>query len=672
MKNLNKIMLIITLNLTFSYCVNSTPINQFINSVSPPMNSNVVVKSSNIQINFMQDMNGSLMTDENIKLFGYQTGLMTASLDYNSVTKTLTINPVNNFKNGEKISLTLTSGIKTIANESISPFVYSFKTKALGGTGIFTKSSGIPTIQVPYIISGDVDKDGDLDLLISEKIYKNNGNAVFTFYSSISVSGYPVMADFDNDGDLDIQETSNNITYFFQNNGNGDFIQTTSYPGLNGSIGDLNGDGYFDMVYFSNQNNTDVYIVKNSNGISSIDTTYQINHSCFNPQYVYSDRVMIDDLNNDGTLDLVAINGLGFAGPNIGFYSLCKTYHSFTNNGIGRFSVQTFYSQILSDYSPEVLFVGGSKTFDYDNDGFNDMISPGLNLKNDGTGLHIDRGYFNIYNNSLDADFNGDGYIDLINIFGAASYLIQYINNGDGSFTRNILFINSYSFVSSASGDFDNDGDIDIAEYENYGNEVAILLNGDSPLPVELTSFTSSVISNSVKLNWSTSNEQNNSGFEIQKSLVKNKTPEAWSKIGFEEGQGNSSSSADYSFEDKNLSSGKYKYRLKQIDFNGNFEFYDLSNEVVIGIPASTELMQNYPNPFNPVTNISYRLSENSFVTIKVFDNSGREVKTLLNEFKEAGYFTTEFNGSDLASGIYFYKLTAGNFVQTKKLSLVK
>ena len=97
-----------------------------------------------------------------------------------------------------------------------------------------------------------------------------------------------------------------------------------------------------------------------------------------------------------------------------------------------------------------------------------------------------------------------------------------------------------------------------------------------------------------------------------------------------------------------------------------------LTCKVIIGIPSTTELIQNYPNPFNPVTNISYRLSENGFVTLRVFDNSGREVKTLVNEFKQAGYYTDIFNGSDLASGVYFYKLSFGDFVQTKKLSLVK
>ncbi|MBK8984205.1 MAG: T9SS type A sorting domain-containing protein [Ignavibacteria bacterium] len=191
-------------------------------------------------------------------------------------------------------------------------------------------------------------------------------------------------------------------------------------------------------------------------------------------------------------------------------------------------------------------------------------------------------------------------------------------------------------------------------------------------MPVELSTFTSSVNLNSVKLNWSTSLEQNNSGFEIQRSDNDAAGQEAWKKAGFVNGAGNSSVQNNYSYEDKNLSSGKYKYRLKQIDFNGGYEYFMLTGEAVIGIPLSTELQQNYPNPFNPVTNISYRLSESGFVTLKVFDNSGREVKTLINEYKEAGYYKAVFDGSGLASGIYFYKLSADNFNQTKKLSLVK
>ena len=321
-------------------------------------------------------------------------------------------------------------------------------------------------------------------------------------------------------------------------------------------------------------------------------------------------------------------------------------------------------------YKSVIIIIKDSKSFDNNNDGFIDIQSPDVLLRNIGNGSYSYYGGIGLFSNFTEADYNGDGYIDIL-ANDLTSFFYLYTNDGNGNFETNTINLTS-RYSRSTTGDLDNDGDIDLIAQNYNTGEVEILLNGDSPLPVELNSFTSQINSNSIKLNWSTSSEQNNSGFEIQRSAVKNGTPDTWTKIGFTEGHGNSNSTAEYSFEDKNLSSGKYKYRLKQIDFNGNFEFYDLSNEVVIGTPTSTELMQNYPNPFNPVTNISYRLSENGFVTLKVFDNSGREVKTLINEFKEAGYYTNEFNGSDLASGIYFYKLTAGDFVQTKKLSLVK
>jgi len=134
----------------------------------------------------------------------------------------------------------------------------------------------------------------------------------------------------------------------------------------------------------------------------------------------------------------------------------------------------------------------------------------------------------------------------------------------------------------------------------------------DDPLPVELTSFTSTVNQRNVTLKWTTEREDNNSGFEIERgetSNVKGETLNDWNKIGFVQGQGNSNTIHPYSFEDKKLFSGKYKYRLKQIDYNGNFEYFDLLNEVVIGTPEKFSLSQNYPNPFNPKTVISYQLA---------------------------------------------------------------
>lgn len=190
----------------------------------------------------------------------------------------------------------------------------------------------------------------------------------------------------------------------------------------------------------------------------------------------------------------------------------------------------------------------------------------------------------------------------------------------------------------------------------------------DPLLPVELSSFVSAVNDNSVVLNWTTASETNNSGFDIERSSING----TWSKIGNVSGNGTSAVGHDYTFTDKNLSSGVYNYRLKQIDFNGNFEYHNLSNEVVIGIPVKYDLSQNFPNPFNPSTKINYDLPFDGEVSIKIFDMSGKELKTLVDELKTAGYHSVEFNASGLASGVYFYSISAGSFTATKKMILLK
>lgn len=198
----------------------------------------------------------------------------------------------------------------------------------------------------------------------------------------------------------------------------------------------------------------------------------------------------------------------------------------------------------------------------------------------------------------------------------------------------------------------------------------------DCLLPVELASFTSVINRRDVTLNWTTSSEVNNHGYDIERSNVRGQKSEEWNKISFISGNGTVNSPKDYSFIDRNLSSGKYNYRLKQIDNNGNFEYFNLSNEVIVGVPEKFDLSQNFPNPFNPSTKINYDLPFDSKVSIKLFDMSGREVTTLVNEVKPAGYYTINFNASNLASGVYFYRINADangkNFVLAKKMLLLK
>ena len=197
---------------------------------------------------------------------------------------------------------------------------------------------------------------------------------------------------------------------------------------------------------------------------------------------------------------------------------------------------------------------------------------------------------------------------------------------------------------------------------------------GDAPLPVELTSFSSTVKDRYVRLNWSTACELNNAGFEIERRTVNDGAE--WVKIGFVQGNGTTNEPKHYSFEDKKLSTGKYNYRLKQLDYNNSAILYDLSNAVEIGIPKKFELSQNYPNPFNPITKIDYNLPFNGNVSLKIYDISGREIATLVNNTQEAGFYTTQFNAHNFASGIYFYRISADNgnenFVMTKRMLLIK
>ncbi|MBS1515168.1 MAG: S8 family peptidase [Bacteroidetes bacterium] len=202
---------------------------------------------------------------------------------------------------------------------------------------------------------------------------------------------------------------------------------------------------------------------------------------------------------------------------------------------------------------------------------------------------------------------------------------------------------------------------------------VFVSLQTENLLPVELASFTASVNRKDVQLNWKTVNEQNNSGFDIER-----RDNNEWKKVGFIQGAGTSNSEKEYSYSDRNLITGKYKYRLKQIDYNGGYEYHELNSEVTVGVPDKYFLSQNYPNPFNPSTKIDFELPFDSYVKMRIYDMSGREVSVIKNEVMSAGFYTTQFNAANLASGIYFCSFEAAGkssdakFTKVFKMTLVK
>jgi hypothetical protein len=186
-------------------------------------------------------------------------------------------------------------------------------------------------------------------------------------------------------------------------------------------------------------------------------------------------------------------------------------------------------------------------------------------------------------------------------------------------------------------------------------------------IPVELASFTASVIGNEVSLIWQTATEINNSGFSVERKSTNNEFEE----IGFVPGFGSTTEPKSYSFSDQNLENNVYTYRLKQVDFDGTFE-YSSEVEVDVNVPATFSLEQNYPNPFNPSTNIKYSVPEAGNVKLSVYNLVGEEVAVLVNGYTDAGQFEVSFDASNLSSGVYLYKLQSANSVITKKMTLLK
>ncbi len=207
--------------------------------------------------------------------------------------------------------------------------------------------------------------------------------------------------------------------------------------------------------------------------------------------------------------------------------------------------------------------------------------------------------------------------------------------------------------------------------YSNYIGIDLLQVKGTGYVPVELTSFTVATNNNDVILNWATATEKNNQGFEIQRN-----DGSGFKAVGFVRGNGTTTQPHSYTFVDKNLNSGVYSYRLKQIDFDGTSE-YSKVVEVEIISPKEFSLAQNYPNPFNPSTKISFSLAVDSKVSLKVFNVLGQEISTLLNSNLSAGNHEINFNAAGMNTGVYFYKLEAAgidgtNFNSVRKMVLSK
>jgi hypothetical protein len=203
------------------------------------------------------------------------------------------------------------------------------------------------------------------------------------------------------------------------------------------------------------------------------------------------------------------------------------------------------------------------------------------------------------------------------------------------------------------------------------GDNLAVEINGDDNIPVELVSFNAVAYNGVVELNWMTATETNNQGFEVQRS-----SDGEFITLDFVNGHGTTTEVQSYSYIDRNVNAGVYSYRLKQVDFDGTFEYSNVI-EVDVQAPAVFALEQNYPNPFNPSTMITFRLAVDSKVSLKIFNILGQEVADIVNANLTAGSHQVNFDASALNTGVYMYRIEATgidgtNFADVKKMILTK
>ena len=181
---------------------------------------------------------------------------------------------------------------------------------------------------------------------------------------------------------------------------------------------------------------------------------------------------------------------------------------------------------------------------------------------------------------------------------------------------------------------------------------------------------------NSVELNWNGNGETDLLHYAIYKGAIQNFTPSQYNLL---------ATSATNSYTDEAIVDYRVYYKVSAVDISGNESGFSDEASILVGVKDKKIILtkflleQNYPNPFNPSTTIKYSIPfvvneyfSFSNTTLKVFDILGREVATLVNKQQNAGNYEVIFNASNLSSGVYFYRLQSGNFVETKKLILLR
>lgn len=556
----------------------------------------------------------------------------------------------------------------------------------------------------------DYNNDGLLDLFVARQsvIYKNNGSGNFekVFINVQSVSLGTSWGDFNNDGFIDVLLTAGSAhgSSVYKNNGDGTFSKViTGAAGdsiynsaWGGAFGDFNNDGYIDFVLaaannFIGINHVNRLLLNNGAGsFINIDTT------AITDTLAPYTIPMWSDYDQDGDIDLFIGSGPATGTPTRDYiYQNLK--HESGTWGFTRINTPDIGTDLVDGQVWNWI--------DYDNDGDLDACLTNYSAsitnriyRNNGNGTYTKMSAGQIGSIASDVgssltntwgDFDNDGFIDCYITNDGSQYSWFYHNNGNGTFSRVdslVVHVTGPSF-GAVSGDYDNDGDLDmyIAGGANskglYRND---LNNGNKWVNIKCVGVGGASGSNLSAI-----------GTRVKIKAVINGTPMWQIREVLAQNSFNGMNMLNAHFGLGNASSIDslmitWPRGLTQVFTNVSVnKFYKATEgqnleEVLIGvkqinnsIPEKFALYQNYPNPFNPSTKIKFDITadgkwQKADANITVYDILGKKIAVIVNKQLDPGTYEVEFNASGLTSGVYFYRLTAGHFSETKKLILIK
>ena len=446
-------------------------------STAPGQNARNISSNSDITVTFSQVVNVATLTASNIKVYGSQSGLHSAT--YTPSALVVTINPDVDFKPGEVVSVILTKGIRATDTDTLKTYIT-----------LFTVASDIATASFPLapttfaagtapqsVYAADFDGDGDMDIAIANissndvSILLNNGAGGFSAGGTVAVGGnaFSVVAtDFDGDGDMDIAVANFGLDVISirLNDGAGNFSGTTNvaagtFP-YSVYAADFDGDGDMDVAS-ANQGSNDVSIRLNDGfGNFSGSTSVPVG---VNPLSIYA-----SDFDGDGDMDIATAN-YGSANVSIRL-----------NDGNGNFSGTT---NVAVQTNPNSVYAT-----DFNGDGYADIAATNQGSNSVSIRLNDGSGNFSGSTNVLvgtspqsvfAADFDGDGDMDIAAANTNSINVSIRLNDGAGNFSGTTDIAVGTDATSVFAADFDGDGDMDIATANNTSNDVSIVLNEAPP-----------------------------------------------------------------------------------------------------------------------------------------------------------------------------------------------